>query len=118
MLRVDVQSAPPTVTLFCSGRIVLGVESETLRCVVMSRPERELLLEMSRVRGMDAAGLGLLVELHQWAHSRAARLVIANLSDRSRELIRLTNLDQVLYLASAEGEAVGCDSKEWRTMTA
>jgi len=106
------------VKLICSGRIVLGVESETLRCIAMSRPEREVLLEMSCVRGLDAAGLGLLVELHQSAQNRAARLVIANPSERSRELIRLTNLDQVLTLARVEGEPAECDSEEWRILTA
>lgn len=118
MLRVDIQSTPPAVTLVCSGRIVLGVEAETLRCMAMSRPERLLLLEMSRVHAIDAAGLGLLVELHQWAQKRAASLVIANPSSRPRQLMRLTNLDQVLHLAGVDGGAAGRDAKEWSIMTA
>lgn len=118
MLRVEIHSAPPVVTLVCSGRIVLGVETETLRCMAMSRPERLLLLDMSRVQAIDAAGLGLLVELHQWAQKRAASLVIANPPSRARQLMRLTNLDQVLHLAGADSRVAGRDAKEWSVMTA
>ena len=118
MLRVDIQSSPPAVTLVCCGRIVLGVEAETLRCMAMSRAERLVLVEMSRVYAIDAAGLGLLVELHQWAQKRGASLVVANPSLRPRQLMRLTNLDQVLHLAGADGGVAGRDAKEWRFMTA
>ena len=30
MLRVEIRSVPPMVKLYCAGRIVLGVEAETL----------------------------------------------------------------------------------------
>jgi len=119
MLRVDIQSAPPNVTLFCSGRLVLGVEAEALRCVATSRPERHLLLELSRVHGIDAAGLGLLVELHQWAQRRSASLTITRPSLPAYRLIVLTSLDRVLRLTGLPMEAADTsDSDEWQTMTA
>ncbi len=60
MLTVNVQSSPPAVTLLCHGRIVLGVEAETLRCMAISRPERQVVVDLQGVYAMDAAGLGLL----------------------------------------------------------
>ncbi len=119
MLRVDIQSAPPNVTLFCSGRLVLGVEAETLRCVATARPERHLLLELSRVHGIDAAGLGLLVELHQWAQRHSASLTIARPSVPAHRLIVLTSLDRVLHLSGVPAEAaLGSGLDQWQTMTA
>ena len=119
MLRVDIQSAPPFVTLICSGRIVLGVEAETLRCMATSRPERHLSLQLSQVHAIDAAGLGLLVELQQWAQSRRGILTIANPSPRVLKLIMLTRLHRVLHLSGLSFETISPrDPEEWQIMTA
>jgi anti-anti-sigma factor len=119
MLKIDIQSAPPMATLVCCGRLVLGVEAETLRCLATSRPEKHLLLDLSRLHGMDAAGLGLLVELHCWAQEHSARLTIANPSPPANRLISLTGLNRVLDLSDLPVEpAAAGSSAEWRTMTA
>lgn len=119
MLRIDIQSAPPLVTLVCAGRIVLGVEAETLRCMTTARLERHLRLELSRVKAIDAAGLGLLVELHRWAQQRSASLTIANPSMQAHRMFTLTNLDRVLNLAGLPGDQrTGGGSRDWNVMTA
>jgi len=119
MLKVDIQSAPPVVTLACSGRLVLGVEVESLRGIATARPERHLRLDLSRVHGIDAAGLGLLVELNQWAQQRTARLSITNPSSETYRLITLTRLDRVLHLSGVPMEAAARgQSAEWQGMTA
>ena len=119
MLKVDIQSAPSNVTLHCCGRVVMGVESETLRGIATCRPEQHISLDLSRVNGIDAAGLGLLVELHRRIEGRSARLTIANPSPRAHKLIALTNLDRVLHIV---GEPVGADllqgAERWQGMTA
>lgn len=98
MLSVTVQTASLDVVLSCCGRIVLGVEAETLRCIAMARPERRVVLDLQGVEEMDAAGLGLLVELHCRARQRAGELRIANASPRVRRLMALTSLDSVLEI--------------------
>lgn len=117
MLRVDIQSIPPTVTLVCRGRLVLGLEAESLRCLAMARQEPYVMLDMSRVRTIDAAGLGLLVELHRSTQQRRATLVIANPSARARQLLTLTSLDQVLKISESPNHA-GNDAQAYRTMMA
>jgi anti-anti-sigma factor len=121
MLRVDIQSAPPIVKLLCSGRIVLGVEAETLRCMATSRPERSVVIDLQQVHAMDAAGLGLLVELHCRAQRRAAMLTVANPSPCVRRLMALTNLGSVLHVAGAAAGKVadsGDDEGQHCAMTA
>jgi len=119
MLRVDIQSAPSNVTLHCCGRVVFGVESKTLRRITTSRREPHISLDLSRVDGIDAAGLGLLVELHRWTQRHRSRLTIANPSPRAHKLIALTSLDRVLHIV---GEPVGTDllkaAERWQGMTA
>jgi hypothetical protein len=46
MLRIDIHAAHPNVTLRCSGRIVFGLELETLRCMATSRTENCLTLDL------------------------------------------------------------------------
>ncbi len=98
--------------LVCSGRIVLGVETETLRCMVTSRAERYLFLDMAQVRALDAAGLGLLVDLQSWTQQRNCMMAIMNPSPQVRKLIALTNLHSVLQVAgpAADGVPHPCDS--------
>jgi anti-anti-sigma factor len=102
MLRIDIQAAHPNVTLRCSGRIVLGLEAETLRCMATSRTENCLILDLSGIRALDAAGLGLLVELQCWARHRGKALRIVDPSACVRRLIALTNLQSVLQVGGCE----------------
>lgn len=116
MLTVNVQSAPPTVTLLCQGRIVLGVEAETLRCIAASRPECHVVIDLRDVYGMDASGLGLLVELYCRARERSGCLSVANPSPLVRRLMALTNLESVLEFEGLQDEDL--DPCERRAMTA
>jgi anti-anti-sigma regulatory factor len=105
MLRVDVQSSPASAKLLCSGRIVLGVESETLRCIATARAEPCLILDLGHVDAIDGAGLGLLAELHCWALQRNRLLTIANPSRPVWRLLALTNplaALQISYSAIAD----------------
>ena len=111
MLTVNVQSVPPSVTLACHGRIVLGVEAETLRCIATSRAERRVVVDLQHVHAMDAAGLGLLVELHSWARRRSGCLSVARPSACVRRLLALTNLESVLEVqgSSNQGDFSDCE---------
>lgn len=102
MLRIDIHAAPQVATLRCSGRIVLGLEAETLRCMAETRTEPYLVLDLSEIRAMDATGLGLLVELHCRAQRRDQALVIANASRCVRRLIALVNLQSVLDVSGGD----------------
>jgi anti-anti-sigma factor len=102
MLKVEIQSAPSMARILCSGRIVLGVEAETLRCMAASRTEPGVVIDLRQVSAMDAAGLGLLVELYCRAQEQAASLTVANLSPLVGRIMALTRLDAILQTAAAE----------------
>lgn len=118
MLRVEIRSVPPIVKLHCSGRIVLGVEAETLRCMATARTERNVVIDLQQIHAIDAAGLGLLVELHCRALENAGDFTIANPSPCVRRLIALTNLESILQLDDVHGFELACGVCDERAMTA
>lgn len=98
MLRVDIQNENGSATLYCSGRIVFGMEVETLRVAARSRLERYLNIDLEEVETVDASGLGLLVELQDWAMREGRTLKFQNASDFVERLIALTRLNEVLRI--------------------
>jgi anti-anti-sigma factor len=116
MLTVNVHSGLSVVTLLCHGRIVLGLEAETLRCIVTARPEYRVIVDLQDVYRLDACGLGLLVELHCWAQQRAGELRITNPTSQVRRLFALTNLESVLEIGPACEREL--DAAGQRAMTA
>lgn len=99
MLRIDIQRNSRTATLRCRGRIVFGMENETLRSVLQSRPEQVLEIDLAGIDSMDAAGLGLLVELQHWANARNRILYFTNASEFVTRLVFATHLYNVLVIA-------------------
>ena len=118
MLRVEIQRAPSVVTLFCFGRVVLGLESETLRCMAASQVARQIILDLEQVQAIDAAGLGLLVELHCRAQERQGSLTIENASPRVRKIMALTKLDSVVSMAGSTHPLTAEETAGQRAMTA
>jgi anti-anti-sigma factor len=104
MLRIDIHAARHGATLHCAGRIVLGVEIEILRCMAETRNEACLILDLSKVDTIDAAGLGLLVELYCGARSRNGTLRITKASPCVRRIIELVNLQSVLEVEADESD--------------
>ena len=92
MLRIDIQSLNRVATLYCSGRLVYGVEVEMLRTMAQSRPEGDIRIDLSRVEGIDASGLGLLVGLQNWAAETRRTVTFVDLSEQLWRLVILTNL--------------------------
>jgi anti-anti-sigma regulatory factor len=117
MLRIDIQSSNHVATLFCEGRIVYGIEVEMLRNMVQSRTENCIRIDLSEVTGIDAAGLGLLVELQNWAAETQRTLTLLDLSVYARRLVILTKLCTILEISYSDliahdAEANACDRRQ------
>jgi anti-anti-sigma factor len=102
MLRIDIQTSNRVVNLFCAGRLVYGVEVEMLRNLVQSRTENNLCIDLSEVTSIDAAGLGLLVELQNWATRSQRTVTLLDLSEPLWRMVILTKLCASLEISYSD----------------
>jgi anti-anti-sigma regulatory factor len=112
MLRIDIQSSNRVATLYCAGRLVFGVEVEMLRNLLKSRTEDNLRIGLSEVTGIDAAGLGLLVELQNWAAGTQRTLTLLDLSENVWRMVILTKLCASLEISYSDLIALDAHSDE------
>jgi anti-anti-sigma factor len=102
MLRIEIQSSNGVATLRCYGRVVFGVEAEMLRTMAQSRPESSVRISLAGVEKIDATGLGLLVELQNWAIDSGRDLTLLDLSQQVWRLVILTKLCASLEISYSD----------------
>jgi anti-anti-sigma factor len=93
MLKVTVEELSDAVILHCAGRIVRGEESAIL-CAAVRRQGRDITLDLSKVEGIDAAGVGALIALQ----AAGVYLKLSNPTKPVREVLRLTKLESVFEI--------------------
>ena len=97
MLNITVESARGMVTVRCQGRLVRGHETALL-CAVIQQHGQDLILDLSGVTAIDAAGIGALVSLH----AAGTYLSLVDPSETVRQVLRLTSLDAVFEVSESE----------------
>ncbi len=96
-MNVTVESAGGVVTVRCQGRLVRGQETALL-CAVVQQHGRDIILELSGVIAIDAAGIGALISLQ--AAGTYLRLVGPSLA--VRRVLSLAGLDSVFEISESE----------------
>ena len=99
MLTLKVQNHPDVTVLRCLGRIVRGDGVDALRRVAMSQDKDCVVIDLSAVRAIDAAGLGVLVELQNWADNSNRTLQLLKPCKRVREILESTKLNFVFEIS-------------------
>jgi len=103
---VDAQAAPltlrtvlegDTASVYCTGKITAGLTG-ILRDEIKGLIPRtkKIVLDLTDVTQMDSMGLGIVVSLYVSAKTSATQLVLINLSQRVRDLFRITNVWSIL----------------------
>jgi anti-anti-sigma factor len=89
------------VTILClQGRIVVG-EINSLRLAFHVESNVDLVVfNLAQVSVIDASGLGLFVELHQWSRERGIELRLMELGARVRQIIEISCLNTVFEISS------------------
>ena len=96
MLKVDIQTFDRSVQLKVTGRLVHGDESDLLMLTVDGRTEPSILIDLSELENVDAAGLGTLVFLQHQLELEGRELVLLSPPEYFLRLLRLTGLENVL----------------------
>jgi anti-sigma B factor antagonist len=106
-LRLDVAKRADVAVVRCRGRIIFGQEVDELRLTVLTlfKETNRLVLHLAGVEQIDSEGLAALVGLFISARNRGGELKLADPSPKTRELLRVTRLNQVFDIYPSESEA-------------
>ena len=94
MLIVSSQKQRDTLILRCRGRIVRGEETAIL-CSASRGNSGTVILDLTEVETIDAAGIGALVSLQ----AAGIYVRIVNPSEPVREILRVTRLDSIFEIS-------------------
>ena len=96
-MDVTVESARGVVTVRCQGRLVRGQETALL-CGVIQQHGRDIILDLSGVTAIDAAGIGALGSLQ----AAGTYLRLVDPSFTVRQVLRLTHLGSVFEISESK----------------
>jgi len=113
MLTITIEQDKQSTTVRCSGRIVMGMESDALRWTVLAQTGPKIILDFSGVTAIDAKGVGALVQLHSWAVQSGRTLTVLNPVYQVKRLIHLLGLAAVLNLEGPELKSRVKSDFEW-----
>ncbi len=101
MLNVTIEESEKNIILRCAGQIVRGDETALL-CAAIGQADRNIVVDLSQVDAIDAAGVGALVALQ----AAGIYLRMLNPGKAVREVLRITKLDSVfeIFTSSAASE--------------
>jgi anti-anti-sigma factor len=107
-LRLKVARKGNVAVIRCQGRIVFGQEVDELRLTVLSllKETNRVVLQLAGIQQIDSEGLAGLVGLFISARNRGGELKLTDLSPSSRELLRVTRLDEIFGTYKSESEAI------------
>lgn len=109
MLEVCVHRLGEVVVLRLQGRIVNG-ETQILRSAVSSLSDSSaVILDFAKVNGVDAHGLGVLLELREQLKAMGTEFRLINVTRLVRQVLEITRLDSVFQLTT-EAESVTAQS--------
>lgn len=97
MSTVTAHNLGDIVVLRCQGRLVRGSES-TLLCAAVQHHGENIILDLSGVNTIDAAGVGALVSLQ----AAGIYLKVLNPTEPVSAVLRLTGLDSIFEICEAQ----------------
>jgi anti-sigma B factor antagonist len=81
----------------CSGKLIAGLTGLLRDEVKRAIPEsKKIVLDLTELTQMDSMGLGTIMGLYVSAKASGTSLILINLSQRIRELFRITNVWSIL----------------------
>ena len=108
-LTIATREVDGVVVLDLSGRITLGEGSVQLRDAIrglISKGQKNILLNLADVNYIDSSGLGELVSAFTTAKNQQAEVKLLNLSKKVHDLLQLTKLYTVFDVKDDEASAI------------
>jgi anti-anti-sigma factor len=100
MLTLKIQNLGDVTVFRCAGRITAD-DVDGLRKAVQAQSQlRVAVLDLAEISAVDAAGLGMLAGLRNWAKSAGKQLKLMNIVPRVDQVLELTNLRSAFEILS------------------
>jgi len=106
-LRMSTRTLDGALVVDCSGRLVFGEESASLRDTVkkMLAQSPKVVLNLQEINYIDSGGLGTLVSLYTTARNAGGAVKLARLSQRVGDLLQITKLLTIFEVFDDEEKA-------------
>jgi anti-sigma B factor antagonist len=106
-LRMSTRALEGALVVDCSGRLIFGEESASLRDTVKKLLEQspKVVMNLREVNYIDSGGLGTLVSLYTSARNAGGAVKLASLSQRVGDLLQVTKLLTIFEVFDSEEEA-------------
>jgi len=98
MLELLIRHSDTGTTICCKGRIVLGSHLDLFRGATLSQTASKVMLDLSRVHLVDAAGLGVLVDLHKRFLNTRRTIDLIDPTPFVCQVFRITCLHTVFHI--------------------
>lgn len=108
-LTIASREVDGVTVLDLSGRITLGEGSVQLRDAIrelVSKGQKNILLNMGEVNYIDSSGLGELVSAYTTARNQGAALKLLSLTKKVHDLLQLTKLYTVFDIYDDEASGI------------
>jgi anti-anti-sigma factor len=100
MLSFTIHELDEIAVFECKGRLTLE-GAKTLRDAVMAHPRVPVaVLDLKQISQVDAAGVGALASLWNWAQTAGTQLKLMNLTPRVTRVLDLTGLRPAFTICS------------------
>src|SRR5271166_5974364 len=106
-LRMSTRAVEGVLVVDCSGRLVFGEESASLRDSVkkLLAQSPKVVMNLREVNYIDSGGLGTLVSLFTTARNAGGAVKLARLSQRVGDLLQVTKLLSIFEVFDDEEAA-------------
>ena len=100
MLKVHIQELGSIAILCVQGRIGVGGTTTLVRAVHSQSEVKTVVLDLAQVVGIDAAGVGTLLDLREWTKARGTEFRLLNLTQSVQEVLEISCLLKVFDISS------------------
>lgn len=100
MLIIKIQNLGDVTIFHCAGRLTFGNEDGVLSVVSRWPSDRVAVLDLAEVTAIDAAGIGALMSLRNWAETTRTTLKLMNLTQSVEKLLELSGFESVFEFCS------------------
>ena len=96
-LELDPRRTPEEITVVCTGKINSDTSALVLDTVQpLITESKRIVLDLTNVKHLDSAGVGAFFKLWVNAKKAECEFKVINLNERTRGVLRTTNLSKIL----------------------